>query len=85
MNPVAVGDALSISPANLVSGVTNLDFQNPANLSQTLISLNFDSVSTNARVSTVSLREFSAFAPVVGNVSSAYQLQSRPVTGTQLP
>ena len=81
VNPVAVGDALSISPANLVSGVTNLAFQNPANLSQTLISLNFDSVSTNARISTVSLREFSAFAPVVGNVSSAYQLQSRPLAG----
>ena len=82
VNPVAVGDALSITPANLVSGVTNLNFQKPSDLSQTLISLNFDSVSTNARVSTVSLHEFSSFAPVVGNVSSAYQLQARPVTGT---
>ena len=82
VNPVAVGDALSITPANLISGVTNLDFQKPRNLSQTLISLNFDSVSTNARVSTVSLHEFSSFAPVVGNVSSAYQLQARPVIGT---
>ncbi len=77
VNPVAIGDALSITPSNLVSGVTNLMFQNPANLSQTLISLNFDSVSTNARINTVSLHEFSAFAPVVGSVSSAYQLQAR--------
>ena len=82
VNPVAVGDALSITPANLVSGVTNLNFQKPSDLSQTLISLNFDSVNTNARVSTVSLHEFSSFAPVVGNVSSAYQLQARPVIGT---
>jgi len=81
VHPVTVGDALSITPSNLVSGVTSLAFQNPANLSQTLISLNFDSVSTNARISTVSLNEFSAFAPVVGNVSSAYQLQSRPLAG----
>jgi hypothetical protein len=82
VNPVAVGDALSITPANLISGVTNLNFQKPRDLSQTLISLNFDSVNTNARVSTVSLHEFSSFAPVVGNVSSAYQLQARPVIGT---
>ena len=45
VNPVAVGDALSILPANLVSGVTNSNFQNPSDLSQTLISLNFDFVS----------------------------------------
>jgi hypothetical protein len=82
VNPIAVGDALSITPSNLVSGVTNLVFQKPSDLSQTLISLNFDSVSTNARVSTVSLHEFSSFAPVVGSVSSAYQLQARSLADT---
>jgi hypothetical protein len=82
VNPVAVGDALSITPANLVSGITNLVFQNPNDSSQTLLSLNFDSVSASARISAVSLHEFSAFAPVVGNISSAYQLQSRPVADT---
>ena len=82
VNPVVVGDALSITPANLVSGVTNLNFQKPSDLSHTLISLNFDSVNTNARISTVSLHEFSAFAPVVGSVSSAYQLQARSLTDT---
>ena len=81
VHPVAVGDALSIMPSNLVSGVTNLAFQNPANLNQTLISLDFDSVSTNAKISAVSLHEFSSFAPVAGDVSSAYQLQSRPLAG----
>ena len=34
VNPAAVGDALSIMPANLVSGVTNLNFQKPSDLSQ---------------------------------------------------
>jgi hypothetical protein len=81
VHPTVVGDALSISPANLVAGVTNLVFQRPDDLNQTLISLSFDYVSTNARISTVSLSDFSALAPVVGNVSSAYQLQARPVTG----
>ena len=83
VNPAAVGDALSITPANLVSGITNLNFQKPDDSSQNLISLNFDSVSTNAKVSTVSLHEFSAFAPVIGNVSSAYQITLRAaLTGT---
>ncbi|HTB84597.1 MAG TPA: hypothetical protein VK742_13155 [Candidatus Sulfotelmatobacter sp.] len=81
VHPVVVGDALSITPSNLVSGVTNLVFQNPANLNQTLISLNFDSVSNVTRISTTSLHEFSAFAPAIGNVSSAYQLQARPLGG----
>ena len=82
VNPVTVGDALSITPDNLASGISNLNFQRPDDLSQTLISLNFDSISTNARISTVSLHEFSAFAPVVGNVSSAYQLQARSLMDT---
>ena len=84
VDPVVVGDALSITPSNIVSGMTNLVFQNPADSSQNLISINFDSVSTNARVSTVSLSEFSAFAPVIGNVSSAYQLTLKPVNGTNV-
>ena len=82
VSPVVVGDALSITPDNLASGNTRLVFQKPDDLSQTLISLNCDSVSTNARISTVSLHEFSSFAPVIGNVSSAYQIQSRPISGT---
>ena len=49
-----------------------------------MISLNFDSVSTNAKISTVSLHEFSSFAPVVGNVSSAYQLQARSLSDTNV-
>ena len=82
VNPVAVGDALSITPDNLAAGITNLVFQKPADSSRNLISINFDSVSDIAKVSTVGLSEFSAFAPVIGKVSSAYQITLKPVTGT---
>jgi hypothetical protein len=82
VNPVVVGDALPIAPANLASGITNLVFQKPDDLSQSLIAINFDTVSDIAKVSTVGLTEFSAFAPVIGNVSSAYQITLKPVTGT---
>ncbi len=80
VNPVVVGDALTITPDDLASGHTNLSFQLPFNPSQNLITVNFDSVSDIARISTVSLNEFSSFAPVPGIVSSAYQLMVRPVT-----
>jgi hypothetical protein len=82
VNPVVVGDALSITPDNVASGITNLLFQNPADSSQNLISLSFDSVSDFARVSTVGLSDFSALAPVVGQVSSAYQITLKPVSGS---
>jgi hypothetical protein len=82
VNPVAVGDALSISPDNLAAGITNLVFQNPDNSSQSQIFLSFDSVNEAARINTVSLNDFSSFAPVEGAVSSGYQIQALPVTGT---
>jgi hypothetical protein len=82
VDPVVVGDALSIAPDNLASGITNLVFQKPNDTSQNLIAINFDSVSAIAKISTVGLSEFSAFAPVIGKVSSAYQITLKPVTGT---
>jgi hypothetical protein len=82
VDPVVVGDALSIMPDNLSTGLTNLFFQNPASTCQNLISINFTSVGGAARISTVSLVEFSAYAPVPGVVSSAYKLAAKPVVGT---
>lgn len=82
VNPVVVGDALSIAPDNLAAGSTNLAFQSPNDCSQNQIAINFISVDEIARISTVSLSDFSSFAPVEGIVSAAYQIQSRPVTGT---
>lgn len=85
VNPRVVGDALSIMPDNLAAGLTNLSFENPANDSETSISINFHSVSEIARVSTISLTEFSAYAPVPGYAQEAYQLQILPVSGTNPP
>jgi hypothetical protein len=82
VNPAVVGDGLTIAPDNLAAGVTRLAFQNPADASQNQIAINFASLSGVARVVTISLNEFSAFAPVTGKVSSAYQIQTRPVAGT---
>jgi hypothetical protein len=79
-NPVVVGDALSITPGNLTAGITDLNFQNPDDLTQTLISLHVDSVDALAKFSTITLVEFSSFAPVPGNVSSAYQITLKPIT-----
>jgi hypothetical protein len=84
VNPVIVGDALSIAPDNIASGIANLDFQKPDDLSQTLISINFDSVSDIAKVSTIELSDFSSFAPVPGDVSNAYQITLQPMSGTNV-
>ena len=81
-NPVAVGDALCLSPDNLASGITNLVFQRPDDPSENLISINLSSLDQTAKISTVSLKGFSSFGPVVGAVSAAYQIQARPVAGT---
>jgi hypothetical protein len=78
VNPVVVGDALSITPGNLTAGVANLDFQNPADSSQNLIAVNFDALSNVARVSTVALTDFSSYRPVIGDVSSAYKITVKP-------
>jgi len=81
VNPVLEGDALSIAPANVAAGTTNLLFQSPANKSQTLISVHVHSVSSTARISTVRLTDFSSFAPVPGSVLYACQVVARPIAG----
>jgi hypothetical protein len=80
VNPVVEGDALALSPADLAAGTTNLVFQSPANRTQTLISINFHSISNTARVSTVRLTDFSSLAPVPGHVLYACQATVRPIT-----
>lgn len=81
-DPVPVGDALSIEPDNILFGNGTLSFQNPGNLCQNQISIGFESVNEDARISTVSLSDLSPFAPVTGNVSSAYQIQALPIMNT---
>ena len=82
VNPVSVGDVLSITPDNVASGLTNLVFQNSANLSQTLVSVNFSSVSGVAKISASALNEVSAYAPVTGIYRTGYKLAASPISGT---
>ncbi len=85
VNPTVVGDALAITPDNLANGITNLVFQQPANSSQSLIALNFDSISDVTRVGTLGLGDLSAYAPIstnsFSNVAGAYQITLKSVAG----
>jgi hypothetical protein len=78
VNPVVEGNALSITPANIASDMTNLVFQMADDTSQTVISVNFHSVSGMAKISTVGLSEFSSFAPVPGTVLNACKITLTP-------
>jgi hypothetical protein len=80
VDPPLEGDALTIAPEDISAGVTNLVFQSPANSSQSLLSLNFHSVSDVTKVSAAALSEFSSFAPVPGNVLNACQLTGKSVS-----
>jgi hypothetical protein len=82
VNPTVVGDALAITPANVLAGLTNLSFENPAVSNEVYISVNFDSIGDLARVSTVKLYDMQPFAPVHGYLSSAYQITLKSETGT---
>lgn len=82
VNPATMGDALSIAPDNLAGGTANLYFQRPNNLGQNQIAIGFSSVNEPARITTVSLNDFSPFAPVEGTISDAYQIMARPLTAT---
>jgi hypothetical protein len=79
VDSVVTGDALSIAPDNIAAGSSNLFFQSPNDYRQNQVAIGFDNASGIARISAVSLSDLSPFAPVEGNVSSAYQIQFLPV------
>jgi len=81
VDPVVTGDALSIAPDDIAAGNTNLFFQAPDNCGQNQVSVGFGYASSIARISAVGLTDLSPFAPVEGNISSAYQIQSLPLAG----
>lgn len=78
-DPVVTGDALSIAPDNVAASCTNLFFQRADNCAENQVAIGFDYVGGIARVSAVSLSDLSPFAPVEGDVSSAYQIESVPM------
>jgi hypothetical protein len=79
VDSVVTGDAQSIAPDDIAGGTTNLFFQSANDYRQNQVSVGFNGVSGIARVSAVSLSDLSPFAPVEGNVSSAYRIQSLPL------
>jgi hypothetical protein len=81
VNPAVEGDGLSMTPDDIALGLTNLVFQRPDDTSQTLIAVNFHSVTAAARISTVGLSDFSPFAPVPGTVRQACGITVRPILG----
>jgi hypothetical protein len=81
VNPVVEGDTVTIAPGDITLGMTNLAFQVPDNISQTLISLNFNSVSDVTEIGTVGLSDFSSFAPVPGKLLNAFQISATAVSG----
>ena len=85
VDSVVTGDALSIAPDDIAAGNTNLFFQAPNNCGQNQVSVGFDNIGGVARVSAVTLSDLDSYAPVEGNVSSAYQIQSLPLMGAPVP
>jgi hypothetical protein len=85
VNPVLEGDVLSLTPIDLPEGITNLDYQNPADSNRNLITLGFSSLNETIKVSTVALSDFGPFAPVPGIVETACQITVAPVKNTNSP
>ena len=80
-NPPEVGGSLFVAPDNLAAGRASFVFQHPGGTGQNLIGLNFHSVSNPTKISTVRLSEFSSFAPVLGQVTSAFKITLKPFAG----
>jgi hypothetical protein len=79
-DPAVTGDALSIAPDDIAGGNTNFFFQTPDKCTQNDVSIGFAYTSGFAKVSVVRLNDLTPFAPVEGDVSSAYEMQSLPLT-----
>jgi hypothetical protein len=82
VRPMAVGDALTISPVNLTNNTAQLFFQKAGNTAQNALSLTFSSVSDIAKVTTSRLDNPATLPPISGNVMNAVQISLSPVLGT---
>ncbi len=74
VRPLTVGDTLSITPQNTVSNPATRCFQSPDAPEQTQVRLDFSSIDRVALVTTATLDDFAAFAPLCGLPTSAVQL-----------
>ena len=81
VRPMTIGDTLSIAPDNIANNMGKLFFQKPAAENQTLLSLNFVSVSDIAQVTTARLDDTTALGAVPGTIVNAIQASVSPVLG----
>jgi hypothetical protein len=84
VRPMRVGDALSITPANVASG-TPLFFQSAGDESRTAVLAHFSSVSGLAKLNTSAVTDAAAIAALAGSdVLATYQLDVLPLVGTAM-
>jgi hypothetical protein len=81
VRPMRVGDALSVTPANVLSGAP-LVFQSEGDESQTAVLANFVSVSDSAKLNTAAVTDAEALAALESShVLASYQLDVFPLIG----
>jgi hypothetical protein len=71
---MVVGDALSLTPENILSNTATLFFQSPGVLHENVVTLAFSEVSAVAKVSTTPVTNWNEFAALPGLVRTAVQL-----------
>jgi hypothetical protein len=82
VRPMTIGDTLSITPDNITNNTAKLFFQKPGAESETLMSLNFASVSDIAQVNAARLDDAAALAALPGTIMNAVQPTVSPILGT---
>lgn len=85
VRPMRVGDALSITPANVTAG-TRLYFQSATNEAHTAIAADFNTASGLLKLATSPVTDSAALAALAGSqLLTAYQLDVSPLYGTTMP
>jgi hypothetical protein len=82
VRPMIVGDALSITPQNILSNTATLFFQRSGAENENLVTLAFTDISDIGQVSTASLTNWNTFAALPGTARTAVQLSLAPILGT---
>ncbi len=80
VRPMRVGDALSITPAN-VAAATPLSFQHLSDESRTAVVANFTEASELAKLTTATVSDAAALAALAGNPLATYQLDVLSLIG----
>lgn len=85
VRPMAVGDALTVTPENILSNTASLYFQKSGASDSNEITLTFTSLDGIAQVATSSFTNFAAQSPLPGTVLTAVQLNLAPLLAANPP